>query len=464
MKISASAINKLPYIVSLVIILFVLNSIKNVKDWQKDDKVISWDIISYYAYLPATFIYHDHTLKFIDNYTGPHKFTFWPRKAPNGANVIMTSMGMSILYSPFFFVGHAAAHIFHYDTGGYSPPYSLALILSSVFYLALGLFYLSKLLLKFFNPYVSSWVIVIVVMGTNLFYYVAYSSAMTHPYSFALMTMFIWYSIKWHESPGIKYAIYLGLLIGIISLIRPTNILVSLFFIFWNVKSFKEFWERIKLFLSRYRSIITIAIFAFLVWVPQFLYWKSTAGTFFYDSYGDENQFFFSNPRILKGFFGYRHGWLVYSPVMIFSLLGMLTMLKRKTEMFVPVVLTFLVSIYIIFSWWCWWYGGAFGLRAMIDMYGMLALPLGVFFTYTLEWKKLFRWTAVLISVILLAAGIHNTDKFRHFSLHWDSNTKESFWDNYLKRGPSPTQEAKYKAPDYELARKGIDAYVENPK
>ncbi len=452
--------NRLPFIVSLIIIAFILNCIKNDKQWVKEDGVINWDIISYYGYLPATFIYHDHTLKFIDNYTGPHRFVFWPRKAPNGANVILTSMGMSMLYSPFFFLGHAAAHIYNYDTGGYSPPYSLALILSAVFYLALGLFFLSKLLLKFFNPVISSWVILITVLGTNLFYYVTYSSPMTHTYSFALITMFIWFAIRWHETPRTRYAILLGLLLGIITLIRPTNIVIGLFFAFWNIKSYTEFTGRLKLFISNYKSLILIMVFGFLVWVPQFIYWKSTAGVFFYNSYGEENQFFFNNPKIMKGLIGYRHGWLVYSPVMIFSVLGMLVLIKRNREMLMPVVLTFLVFIYVIFSWWCWWYGGAFGLRTMIDIYGLLALPLGVFFTYTLEWKRIWRWTAISVSILLFTAGIHHTDKQKHFSFHWDSNTKESFWDSYLDRGPSPTFESKLKAPDYEKARKGIDAYA----
>jgi hypothetical protein len=144
---------------------------------------------------------------------------------------------------------------------------------------------------------------------------------------------------------------------------------------------------------------------------------------------------------------------------MIFSVLGMIVLIKRFREMLLPVVFTFLVFIYIIFSWWCWWYGGAFGLRTMIDMYGLLALPLAAFFTETLEWKRAWRWIAISASVLLFAAGLHNTNKFRHFSFHWDSNTKESFWDSYLKVRPSTTFESKLKAPDYELARKGIDAY-----
>lgn len=451
---------KLPYLVIILIVAFILNSMNNVKQWQKQEGVINWDVISYYGYLPAVFIYHDHTLKFTENYTGPHKFIFWPSKAPNGGKVIMTSMGLSMLYSPFFFAGHAVAHISNYDTGGYSEPYRIALMLSSVFYLALGLFFLSKILLKFFNPYITSWVILIISMGTNLFYYVTYSSAMSHPYSFAIITMFLWYTIRWYETEKTKYIIILGLLLGLISLVRPTNIIIALFFVFWKIKTLPEIWERIKFLFAKYKAMLLMAIFVIIVWIPQFLYWKSVTGSFFYYSYGEENKFFFNHPMIIKGLIGYRHGWLIYSPVMILSVLGLFVLFKRSKEFLLPVLTTFLLFIYIIFSWWCWWYGGSFGMRAMIDIYGLMAIPLAAFFTLTLEWKRIWRVLAFSISIVLFVAGLHHTDKFRNFSSHWDSMTKEAFWDGYFKRGPSPTFESKLKAPDYEKARKGIDAYA----
>jgi len=454
--------SKLPYIVSLIIVIFILSCVKNVKKWEREDGVINWDVISYYGYLPATFIYHDISLKFVEDYQNPHKYTIWYQKAPNGGRVIMTSMGMSILYSPFFFIAHGYAHIFNYEATGYTEPYRLALILSSVFYLTLGLFFLSKLLLKFFNPYISAWVVLITVIGTNLFHYVTYSSAMAHPYNFALITMFLWYTIKWYETSKVRYAVFIGLLLGLISLIRPTNIVVSLFFIFWDVKSFSDFKVRFISFFTNYKAHFIIGLLVLLVWLPQFIYWKSLTGSFFYYSYGENNKFFFNHPMILKGLIGYRHGWLVYSPAMIFSVLGLFVLIKKNKGMALPIILTFLVFIYVIFSWWCWWYGGAFGMRAMIDIYGLMALPLGAFLTYTLNWKKVYLYLSIFISVVLVAASVHHTNKYRHYSIHWDSMTKEAFWDSYFNVRPSPTFESKLKTPDYEKARLGIEAYIDN--
>ncbi len=461
MKLKSTLITKLPYWVSLIIVIFIFFNSKNIKKWDRENNnVISWDVISYYAYLPATFIYNDYTLDFMDNYKGPHKFVFWPEKSPSGKKVILTSMGMSILYSPFFFVGHMYAKVFGYDAGGFSPPYHLALTISTIFYFAVGLFFLSKLLLKFFNPYISAWTIILVTIGTNIYFYVNHIQAMSHPYSFALIIMFIWYTIKWYETPKLKYTIFLGLLIGIISLIRPTNIIVALFFIFWDIKNIPDVKSRLLLFIRQYKTILILVFCCFIVWLPQLLYWKSQTGSFLYYSYGEENKFFFNHPRILKGIFSYRNGWLVYSPVMIFSVLGMLVLWKKFKEAQVSIILTFLVFIYVIYSWWCWWYGGSFGSRAMIDLYGLLALPTAAFFSYISEKKRIIKGSFIFLSFVLLIAGIHHTAKFRHQSFHWDSMTKEAFWDSYFKTYPSNTLDQKLKQPDYEKARQGIDAYV----
>ena len=191
---------------------------------------------------------------------------------------------------------------------------------------------------------------------------------MSHVYSFTLITLFIWVTIKWYKNQKLIYTVLLGLFIGIISLIRPTNIIMALFFIFYDIKSMEDALNRVRFFLSKYKHILLIGTLSFFIWLPQFLYWKSITGSFLYYSYGKECSFFFNNPQILNGMFSYRNGWFVYSPVMIFSVLGMFFLWKRQKDLQLSLVITFLVFIYVIFSWFIWWYGGAFGNRAMIDI------------------------------------------------------------------------------------------------
>jgi len=81
------------------------------------------DVISYYAYLPATLVYHDITLKFVDSNPAFFGNKIWPIAGPNGSRYIKTSMGLSVMYAPFFWVGHKLAPHFGYPADGSS--YSL---------------------------------------------------------------------------------------------------------------------------------------------------------------------------------------------------------------------------------------------------------------------------------------------------------------------------------------------------
>ena len=264
--------------VNLLILMAVLWCDFNTKRWNNESCVINWDIISYYAYLPATFIYHDITLNFIDKYHGQHKFVFWPERAPNGGRCIKTTMGLSVLYSPFFFMGHLAAKLMHYDTGGYSAPYKFFLTLSTVFYLMLGLYFLRKILENYFSSWITALTLFATVVTTNLFYYSTIECTMSHAYSFSLFILFIYLTIKWHKKQTIVISAAIGLLAGIISLIRPSNIIVALIFLLYNISTWSDVKERIKFFLTNYGKILIILICILLVWLPQLLYWKKITG------------------------------------------------------------------------------------------------------------------------------------------------------------------------------------------
>jgi hypothetical protein len=59
---------------------------------------------------------------------------------------------------------------------------------------------------------------------------------------------------------------------------------------------------------------------------------------------------------------------------MIFAFAGIIVLWKRRSPYALPVTIFVPLNIYIIFSWWCWWYGGGFGQRAFIDSYALMAV------------------------------------------------------------------------------------------
>ena len=430
------------------------------KDWTRENKVIVADVVSYYAYLPASFIFHDIKLVKKESF---EKGIFWPEPLPDGNQVIKTSMGMSVLYSPFFLAAHGIAKLFGLEAYGYSPIYKIGLLASAFFYLFIGLFFLRRVLKIYFSEQITALTILTIVLGTNLLNYATYDACTSHVYNFALINVFIWYTIQWYKSRQFFNLILLGLLSGLITLVRPSNIIVLVFFFTYGVFTKENLKQRIQLIFTKFHWFLFMALAFVLVWVPQFIYWWKITGHFVVNSYPDE-QFFWGNPHFFDGFFSYRKGWLVYTPVMVFALAGIFLLFRKLKEFSWATLIFMSLATYIIVSWWCWWYGGSFGMRPFVDYYGLLAIPMALLFTELWNLKKIFR--VVILSLVLLSIAQNNffLEKYKRSTLHYDSTTKSSFWFKFWKLNPQEGYWELLEKPDYAKALEGIDAIATENK
>lgn len=430
------------------------------RNWEKEDRVIEWDVHSYYEYLPAYFIYDDIKFEKSDYHLGDTRYLFWPVYTEDGHKVIKMTMGTAFFYAPFFFVAHAYASVTDYPEDGFSEPYKIFLLLSTVFFLIIGLDFLRKILFHYgFSDKIVAIVIILIGLGTNMLCYASHSAPMSHIYSFCVFTIFIYYTIRWHASPGLRNTLAIGFLLGIISLIRPTNIAIILIFFLYGISTFPELTERIRFFFKKFPLMILIPCCIFLVWIPQFLYWKAATGHFLAYPYGDEG-FFFSHPRILEGLFSWRKGWLLYTPMMAFALAG-LFFLKGELKKFRLSIIVFMaVNIYIIFSWWCWWYGGTLGQRSFIESYGLLAIPFASFVKFLSEKKWYFNLPFYLIATFFIWLNIFQTYQFETHALAYDGMTRELYFKQFGKMDQVPGYDNMVSYPNYDEAQKGNDCTV----
>lgn len=460
LKFSVAGKNWISVLTLTLLIAFMTGTMLSEKHWREEQRIIEHDAISYYAWLPATFIYHDLSLSFADDYQGPHKFIVWPEKGPGGKYVIKTSMGLSLLWTPFFLAGHVTALISGADAGGYSPPYKFWLLVSALFFLTAGLVYLRRILLQDASDTITAIVLAAFVIGTNLYWYTLYQGTMSHVYSFALINAFIWYSIKWYSEGDRKAwsALRLGLLIGLITLIRPTNIIIVLFFLLYGMTRAGSLRQRGREIVADYRLLALIALTAFIVWLPQMVYWREMTGHWVYFSYGSDERFFFADPAIIKGLFSWRKGLFIYTPLMVFAFAGIFVLWKRRSPYVLPVTIIVPLNIYIIFSWWCWWYGGGFGQRAFIDSYALMAVATASLLSAGIgPGKKWIRYPVMAAFLLFASLGIFYNFQYYHGAIHWDSMTREAYFDSFGRVRPSERFNQLLKEPDYERARKGFD-------
>jgi hypothetical protein len=198
--------------------------------------------------------------------------------------------------------------------------------------------------------------------------------------------------------------------------------------------------------------------FAFvLVWIPQFAYWKFISGKFFYFSYGETGgSFYFNNPQIWKILFSYEKGWFVYTPIMFFAVIGIFLLRKNKGNLAWPIGIYVTLMIYVLSSWWCWWYGGSFGQRSMVDFYGLMAIPLAAFFEKVLSKAHILKIAGIFVFIFLVFLNQFNIKQFNHRSLHYWWMNKEAYWENFLIVEPTCKFWHVILLPDYKKARLGI--------
>jgi hypothetical protein len=431
------------------ILLFSLAFSYNNRFWERG--LIEWDVTYYYGYLPATFIYKDLKLKYAadPNFKG----TLWPEPAPNGNLVIKTTAGLAILYCPFFLMAHGIAHLFpQLEANGYSPIYSFFLLVANIFYTILGFYFLRKILLKHFSEAITTYVILTFFFSTNLFFYSLYN-AMAHCYLFSLITIIVYYTCVWHQNPSVKNSILLGLLLGLTVLIRPTHLLLVLFFIFYDVYNYESLKSKIQFLLKTFSKSILIVLAAFLVISIQLCYWKYITGSWIYWSYNSE-RFFWTKPHIIEGLFGYRKGLFLYMPILFFATIGLFLLRKSIKSMSLILPILILLITYILLCWWSWWFGGGFSIRPFVDLYVFFAIGLAAILQQIASLKNVFL-KATMFTLIILSGAYSSfvIAQYHNGTVHYDSMTKESWKASFLKLHVGSEYWDTLKQPNYEKAK-----------
>jgi hypothetical protein len=433
---------------SLCITFFFIN-------WKPANHPFVMDVNQYYSYLVAVFI--DHDLSFATNPQG-----FWLMETPTHQVVPKVTYGISFFYSPFFLF----AYIFSRShSTGYETIYAWSIHYGCIIYVLIGFFYVRKILKLWFNDFGVAISLFLIFFATNLFYYTVSESETVHGILFFLISFFLYHVIKWQQTSSRKSFLLFMLAAGFICLIRPTECLVFLFPALIGINNGSTLVTKIKAVTSlKWFLLMGIGLFMLPI-IPQLIYWKLHAGIFLFFSYGSSEGFFWNDPQILNVLFSFKKGWFVYTPIMLFSMMGFIFMYKKNKYLFYPVLLYFLMNTYLISSWWDWAYGGSFGMRAYVHCYSVLIIPFAYFIDEVIRIyknsviKTSLVYFMICISFIFCTLNILQSNLYKHHIIHWDGMTKEAYEFTFFKKQYSESDltylKTLIKPPDYEARRKG---------
>ncbi|MFT5999982.1 MAG: hypothetical protein ACI81P_002441 [Neolewinella sp.] len=374
--------NYIPYARLALLLVFAITAITSLvrnEVFQGTTNVINWDGYGYYAYLPGAFVYGDiQEYAFAEDHFKQYEVSgdiYQLMEVDNGSRFPIYNIGLAVVWTPAFLITHGITMA----TGmapadGMSYPYQLMVLLMMLLFAFLGLVYLQRLLALFFTDVIVAVILLGIGLGTNLFYYIVEHPDMTHGYLFALYAMFLYAFARLdsaEQNETRKWVIYCGLLAGLMCLIRSSEIVVFAIPAFYGLKNWstlqRNFWRTLPIFG------IALAVFSF-----QLIYYKAGTGSWWQNGYAGLGFDWFA-PHLYEGFIGYRRGWLIYTPLMTFALLGIAWLRKGWL---LPILIFTLANCYLLFSWHIWWYGNTFGSRPVVQSYALLALPLGALLTW----------------------------------------------------------------------------------
>ncbi|MCC5918345.1 MAG: hypothetical protein JJU02_13580 [Cryomorphaceae bacterium] len=415
--------------------------------------LIEWDVINYYGYVPYINLHKNPNIKVWNSHRVPTFLYYYENSSPE-----KMTMGMAVIYTPGFWVAHALANSLGHESNGLTRPYQIAVHFSLYLYLFLGWWALLAFWKKLRYP---TWSVIVaaclLLFGTNLAFYSVDQPAMTHGFTFSLVSILLYVSALWWDKKKLFHLLSLAALLGLIVLIRPVNamfillpLLIGLAF-YPPKKVFAVVWE------NKWGMLLGIVV-GLAVIFPQLWYWKSGFDKWFIYSYGDE-RFFWRSPNILNGLFSYRKGWFLYTPLGMAMLLGFIPLFKKNKWMATGMLSFLLLFIYVAFSWWCWWYGGSFSQRVMIDIYPLLSVPL-IHLIMMFKPKSLSLIFGGLLFVGFISYNLVSIAQFRKKLIHHDANSKCSFHLNFMKiNTPKHDWWDLLYQPDYDAAMKNEEVY-----
>jgi len=369
----------------------------------KNKVLILSDGKDYYVW--ARSILLDHDIDFSNDYQLMHEsescWVEYAERTPAGHIVNKYPVGMAILETPGILLGHVAArYVAHSSTNGVTAPYQIAVACSLLIFhfVSFLLLYRAMLNLDVSRMWAFGFCLT-ALLGTNLIHYVAKEMTMVHAAGVAVFNILLFLSIRWfgeHRRIHPVHGILLGALIGLMFLIRNTNILIL------PVLA-AVVWTKRRIYVGEVLSVLlgAAAVAALQPVSLWFLWGRLRLSTYYNESFTS------GVSGVINALGSARHGLLVYSPwyaaLLLVVAYGAFRLPQARRVCIAAIASFFLMAI-VNGTWWCWWFGYSFGNRAFIETLPSLSLAAAL----SVSRLSIGRKATITLMVLMLAVVVLN--------------------------------------------------------
>ncbi len=376
-----------------LLLLFFLVSLPFLNPWVRGDGV------GYYAFARAPLIEHsfDFTRDYqnanpsfrdlrIDEYGQP-KSIF---RTPTGHLDNHFSVGPAILWTPFLLLAHwgvlvARALGSSVPADGFSSPYRITMAFATALYGFLSLLLAFRLARQYVEERWALLATFSIWWASSLPVYMYFNPSWSHAHSAFAVALFFWY---WHQtraSRSFTQWLILALIAGLMIDVYYANATVLAILAVEAIPQYLSVFRRDSrasfenpTFSKLLFSHFFFALILFVSTLPTFLTRYIIYGNAFESGYTPLRDWLWSSPAFLSVLFSSDHGLLTWTPVLLFSILGLFLFWRRAPRTGSPVLAAFL-AFYVFIACYPDWDGiSSYGNRFFVSLTPLFVLGLAV--------------------------------------------------------------------------------------
>lgn len=403
-----------------LLFLFFALSLPFLNPWVRGDGV------GYYAYVRAPLI--EHSFDFIrdyqhanatfrdarlDEYGRPKPFTL----TSTGHLDNHFSVGPAILWTPFLLLTHSGVLLARalgssVSADGFSAPYRITIAFATALYGFVGLLLAFRLARHYVEERWALLATFSIWWASSLPVYMYFNPSWSHAHSAFVVALFIWY---WHETRfarSLAQWCLLALIAGLMIDVYYVNIGVLIILAFEAIPRYLSALRRHSpdsaetlrlsaLFVSHFLFALVLLASLMPIFITRYIIY----GNAFESGYIPLRDWLWFSPALLSVLFSADHGMLVWTPVLLFSVLGLFLFWRRVPCIGAPFLAAF-VAFYVFIACYPDWDGiSSYGNRFFVSLTSLFILGLAVLldrFAQFFASRRVALATAALPLVLLV--------------------------------------------------------------
>jgi MFS family permease len=417
-----------------LLLLLFLFSLPFLNPWVRGDGV------GYYAFARAPLI--EHSLDFTEDYRHANESFRGPRldeygqpksdfRTPTGHLDNHFTVGPAILWSPFLILAHVGV-LFARAMGssvaadGFSAPYRITMALATAFFGFLGLLLAFRLARQYVEERWALLATLSIWWAGSLPVYMYFNPSWSHAHSSFVVALFLWYWHQTRSSRSLAQWLLLALITGLMLNVYYANAMVLAVLVVEAARQYLAAFRRdahAGASASPHLSDLLLRHFLFgavllICLLPTFITRYIIYGGALESGYIPLKDWLWRSPALLEVFFSANHGLLVWTPILLFAIAGLILFRWREPRVGAP-FLAALLAFYLFIACYPDWAGiSSYGNRFFVSLTALFILGLGVFLDRFARFFRSRRAALATVSAVLALFILWNAGLMFQWGTH----------------------------------------------